>query len=504
MRLSQTIAFRLALVFVVCIVVLVSYLFFAFKENIKDTLYASEHEKAVQVVSTVSPMVEMYLYLDQEDAAKQVLTSLIGNTNIEAVALIDAKSGKPVFSFAAGKKDNRYEPFVITKPLLDQATKERIGILEVKYSSVFLNNLSQTAQKLLNNAILIILVVFILLLSILFYLLAPLKEIAGALKNYKPGNRLTLSNKTGSYEVKIIVDALREMDNKNHLYEGELKNINEILELKVIEKTKQLQKSNREPEVLNAVLEERVKEQTEQILESERLLVQQSKLAAMGEMIGAIAHQWRQPLNALGLMIQDIRLAKQFDELNDEYIKNFENNAMSQVNFMSKTIDDFRNFFKPNKEKIVFSIQKIIRDSVDIVGAQLKNSSISYEVVGDDFSCHGYPSEFSQVILNLISNSKDAILSHNPEHDGFIYISTFVNGDLGKIIVKDNGGGIDEEVMDKIFEPYFTTKEQGKGTGVGLYMSKLIVENHIGGFLSAKNENGGAVFEITIKISDKR
>lgn len=495
----KTIAFRISIVFAFSVIALMLYLFIAFRENVEETLLASESEKALQTVNAISPLVELYLYLNQEDIAKKSLETLSLNSNIEAIGLYEIQSGKAIYEFfRRNDADVAAKPFIIKKELKDGISGKPAWILKVSYSSVFLAKLTKSAQLLFNNILLMVGIVFVFMLSVLLYLLSPLKNLADSIKNYKPGHPFELPKTGQSMEVDTVIGALLDMEKKISGYESELKYINENLENKVAEKTRELKNLNNE-------LEERVKEQTKHILESERILVQQSKLAAMGEMIGAIAHQWRQPLNALGIIVQDVRMAHKYADISDEYIDEFEKSAMLQITFMSKTIDDFRNFFKPDKDKELFSAHKIIESSINIVNAQFKAYNIEFRVSGDDFECYGYPGEFSQVILNIISNARDAILEKReikkiPEQLGIVYIKTFTDGAAGVIEIEDNGLGIPDDIMDKIFEPYFTTKEQGKGTGVGLYMSKLIVENHIGGELLVSNGKDGAKFTIRLDI----
>ncbi len=504
----STIALRVAIVFTLSIVTLVAYLFVSFKNNIEETLTASEKEKAAQTVNTIAPLVELYLYLNQEEITKKTLDTLSQNSNIEAVKLLEIGSGRVIYNFVRQKEKSQSDSFVIAKILQDGLTGQPQWELEVRYSSVFLHKLSISALSLLNKILLMVGIVFLFLLAVLLYFLAPLKKVANAIKNYKPGSTLDLPAHTDTAEVGTIVYALKEMESKIVRYESELRDVNETLEVKITEKTKELQSTNYELESLNSVLEERVDEQTRQILEGERLLVQQSKLAAMGEMIGAIAHQWRQPLNALGIMVQDVKMAYDYSELSESYIDTFESDAMSQIQFMSKTIDDFRNFFKPSKEKTAFAIHKVVGNAIHIIEAQVRAANIECTFGGDDFECYGYPGEFSQVVLNLISNAKDAIIQKRenigtPAMKGFITIHTSVDNDFGTITVKDNGCGIPHEIIDKIYEPYFTTKEQGKGTGIGLYMSKLIIENHIGGYLGVESDANGSVFTIRFLLDTK-
>lgn len=505
-RYTDTIAFKVSVAFTLSVALLLSYLAFSFKANIKDALSASEKEKAIQAVDTLIPIIGLHLYLGQEETAVKTLERFASNGNIEAVKLYSIADNRAIYSFSRQNANTaNHEPFIITKTLQDELTKADVWRLEVLYSSVFLQKLSLYANNLLNNIFIIVGIIFFVLLLSLLYLLSPLKQVANAIKNYKPGSKLQLTIRSPSHEVETIANALMEMESKIQEYEKQLEEINDTLELKIAEKTQKLQDANNELERINNGLESRVKEQTKQMLENERLLIQQSKLAAMGEMIGAIAHQWRQPLNALGILVQDIREEQKYSGLTEEYLLNLEHECMKQINFMSDTIDDFRNFFKPNKEKASFSIQNVIKSAMQIISAQLKSSNIEISMEGGDFVCFGYSGEFSQVILNLISNAKDAILDKRAKlqlkEKGLIVIKTSAAGAFGTVTVSDNGCGIQQEIIDKIFDPYFTTKEQGRGTGLGLYMSKLIVEKHIGGNLQAQSSPQGSTFTIRLKTS---
>ncbi|MBF0338496.1 MAG: response regulator [Nitrospirae bacterium] len=267
---------------------------------------------------------------------------------------------------------------------------------------------------------------------------------------------------------------------------------------------------------LNTHLQQKVSEEIEKRRINEQILIQQSKLAAMGEMINAIAHQWRQPLHAVALMVHDIKDAYIYKELDMDYMDNSIKRIMEQLNFMSKTIDDFRTFFKPSKEKTLFDVETAIREIFSLMDTQLKNNNISYSIAAlcggdapDDVSDKrafvlGYPNEFKHVVLNLINNARDAI-SENikygliSETDGCIVCS--ISRMDGKVFIRveDNGGGITEDIKDKIFNPYFTTKLANKGTGVGLYMAKVIIENNMDGRLTFSNTEAGSAFTIELK-----
>ena len=224
------------------------------------------------------------------------------------------------------------------------------------------------------------------------------------------------------------------------------------------------------------------KEQQKQIKNRDQILQQQSKMAQMGEMVGSIAHQWRQPLNEVGINIQKLKYDYKSNIIDESFINEFIDRNKQTINFMSRTIDDFRNFFRVDKAKENFSIKSAIKNTISMQSSQLNNHNITLDITGDDFKIDGFQNEFQQVILNLINNAKDALIQ-NKIKDPTINIILQNN----TITVTDNAGGIPEEVINRIFEPYFTTKEQGAGTGMGLYMSKMIIENNMGGILRVSN-----------------
>jgi signal transduction histidine kinase len=243
-------------------------------------------------------------------------------------------------------------------------------------------------------------------------------------------------------------------------------------------------------------LERRVKEAIEENTKHLEMLQQQSKLAQMGEMMGAIAHQWRQPLNALALNIQELPYIHEDGELDKKFLDGFVNKSMNILNFMSKTIDDFRNFFKKDKESKAFSVIDAINDTLSIQSAQLKSHHISVQIEGESFEVLGYKNEFQQVILNLISNAKDALLESNTKEP---QILVKLDSEQKLILIEDNAGGIPSDIIDRVFEPYFSTKEQGKGIGIGLYMSKIIIEHNMKGTLRVTNTKSGARFIIAFE-----
>ena len=264
---------------------------------------------------------------------------------------------------------------------------------------------------------------------------------------------------------------------------------------------------------LGNLLQERLRREAEQALQEEsaerllameelrqkdQLLLQQSRQAAMGEMLGNIAHQWRQPLNSLGLIVQELPIMYGLGKMDKGYLENNVQKAKQVIFHMSQTIDDFRNFFTPNKAKVPFEIGEVIRKTLSLVENSLLSQRIKTSVImAREASISGYPNEFSQVLLNILLNARDAF-AEKMIAEPQIEIAVATDDVATSITVTDNAGGIPEEILGRVFEPYFTTKASDKGTGIGLFMAKTIIEKNMNGRLSVSNTREGAAFRIEI------
>jgi signal transduction histidine kinase len=269
----------------------------------------------------------------------------------------------------------------------------------------------------------------------------------------------------------IVVEELNRMVN-NIYHKIEVTNIN-----------KQLQE-------LNQTLDKKVQEEIEKNKEKDHMMYHQSRLAAMGEMIGNIAHQWRQPLTAISTIIQTIEYKEKRKKLDSEFLYKQTELAKQIVSQMSQTIDDFRNFFKPNKLKESFLINDVLKHNIKFLSVQFKSKDI--EVVfneNDNIELLSYKNELSQAILNILNNAKDALLTNNDNTRKLIFMCTDIDNTNNKIdiILQDNAGGIPNDIINKIFDPYFTTKHQSHGTGIGLYMTKQIIETNMKGKIRVEN-----------------
>ncbi len=323
----------------------------------------------------------------------------------------------------------------------------------------------------------------------------PVSVISRLATQVAAGDLMVRSTLKRRDEIGVLSDSFNQMIDSLRLSKKHLENYNQELESQVSKRTHELADLNKD-------LDKRIKDEVAQRQKQEALLIHQSRLAAMGEMIGAIAHQWRQPLNALSLVQQNLQIRYKMNKLDDDFMAHSMEKSDRLIQKMSSTIDDFRNFFKPNKHIEPFNINSVIQSTADLLDAQLKNNNIKLDIIcKEDLIINGFHGEFSQVILNLINNAKDILIERKITEPVITIETEKYNNNLISITVKDNGGGIQEAIMDKIYDPYFTTKEEGKGTGIGLYMSKMIVENNMSGKLHAFNDSTGANFVIELKIN---
>jgi PAS domain S-box-containing protein len=266
----------------------------------------------------------------------------------------------------------------------------------------------------------------------------------------------------------------------------------QILEERVKQQTKEL-------EELNRTLEKRVQEEIKKNEEKQKILFMQSRFASLGQMIANIAHQWRQPLTELNWVLFSLKNA--FKKSNSKEFDRSYKEAQQIISNMSNTIEDFSNFFNPNKKKRLFVIQDSINDALNILSNHLQKEEITIKKDFIDIKVEGISNELSQVIINLIQNAKDAFsINHIENKTIWISISKIElkSKPFAKIVIEDNAGGIDEKYIDKIFEPYFSTKHASTGTGIGLFMSHMIIQNSLNGIITVENGEKGARFIITI------
>lgn len=294
--------------------------------------------------------------------------------------------------------------------------------------------------------------------------------------------------------VAIRYDVTKEVMLKKELLkkEAEYEELNRSLEKRVEEQTRELKE-------LNKTLEERVKDEIAKNEDKQRVMFWQSRHASLGQMLANIAHQWRQPLTELSLAMFSIKKAMQSDD--KDGVAKFYDESKNIIKNMSNTIDDFTNFFTPQKEKYYFNITESIKESLGLLDNMINDEVITVKTDFTDIEVLGVTNELTQVIINLINNSKDAFLS-NGILIKEINISSKKDDGFAVIEVQDNAGGIPKENIEKIFEPYFTTKHKSRGTGLGLFMSKMICEQGLNGTMDVSSKKNTTTFTIKIPLED--
>lgn len=398
-------------------------------------------------------------------------------------------------SVTIGKFNDKNNNFIISIPIV---LNNKWGELHIVYSTEKLQEEVEKAEKIKQDEVTssvrkaIVVSVFlavVLLLTSYFFVkrvLAPIMVLTETAKRMATGNldiSDTLSGIKSNDEIGQLSTSFIYMSTKLNASYKALSVLNKNLEYK----TQELQE-------LNASLEERVTSKVAKIREQEKMIIAQSRLAVMGEMMSMIAHQWRQPLATATLMIANEKIKLMAEGKDSD---NVLDKISDMVIYLSGMIDDFQTYFKPNKSSEKISTQILIERTVHIIQTRLEHERVKLHLEKiEEQTIETYPNEVVQVLINIINNSIDAFIERKVA-ERHIRICVYRGDDDVTISVEDNGGGIGNEIIGNIFEPYFSTKSKN-GTGLGLYMAKMIIEKHIGGTLRVVNVSNGARFTIVL------
>lgn len=334
------------------------------------------------------------------------------------------------------------------------------------------------------------------------YLSNPKNEETEAYIKLDTNDELGLMAKGINSQVKQIKTSLK---NDRKLIEEATNTLHELKEGrfgKRITSDASSQELNTLKNVMNEMidnLENKIQEEITNRSNQEKLLVQQSKLAAMGNMLGNIAHQWRQPISEINAILMEVEAIARYDTLKTKFLLKSIANCYDVTEHMSSTIGDFQNFFQPSKEKEYFNVHEVCLSAISVINASLKFHNIELEFnINENKDVYGYPREFAHAILNILSNSKDVLQDRKIQNPKII-LSIKTGKQYTIMRIEDNAGGIKSENIDMIFEPYFTTKHATQGTGIGLYMTKMIIENNMNGIVNVENSKEGALFTIKLQ-----
>lgn len=461
-------------VFSVVLLVLFIYIIerYQITSNITSQFIKSEKARNDLLVNTISPIISINLSLGLLDANDEYLDEIIKqNPDIEILKITDL-SNNIIYYYQQHTKIKKSADNYLNHDIIDNVTNNTLAKLELyisqdRYAKLLEDNNTTTIEIFFITFI--ILIIFLLLLKKEFL---SLRELSNNIQNYDPQkNNFPLNKSDNGDEVGVIHNAIIDMVERIHSY------------------TQLIEKSQQEKEETNL------------------LLAQQSKMACLGEMLSSITHQWKQPLSVISTVNVKLKVGSDLNLITQDKINKDTQAIENQLNFMTQTLKDFSNFFMPDKELVKFSPKEAIESIMTLFGSDYDSNNIKVTInqktSDETATILSYNNEFRQVILNLLTNAKDAIVEQNSS-DRRIDILITSDNKYTRISIQDYAGGINDSVKDKLFDPYITTKKEGKGTGIGLYMSKRIIEDSMGGVLSVSNQNGGALFIIALPFKAEK
>ena len=450
--------------------------------SLQKMLLHSESEKMTLMLNTLKPTMAYYITFNQEEQFEQLLETILQTKGIEAIR-VEFTDKKSILK--QRKRHNTSEKlFSYKTELIDPFTHQKIANVKIEYSNIYATSLQ---KEILTFQVYLFL--FALFLFSLFFLyvkldLNALRQIAKTLHEYSKSKKIQTIERTDnrSQEIQTIANVANTMMYDIQQYVQELKKF-------------------------NATLQDQIKIEVQKVQKHEKLMLHQSRQAAMGEILESIAHQWRQPLNIISVSIANLEVESMLGKIDQNSLQEKLALIVANTNYMSDTIDDFRNFLNPLSKTEVFDPKKSIEDVCMILQDELKAHNIHHTIIEEEnLLIEGVENELKQLFFILINNAKDAIKNRINDTEllgGEITICITKDGDKGIISVEDNGGGIQEEIIDSVFEPYFSTKSASHGTGIGLYIGKNIVCKKFHGSLSVQNTDHGCCFSIKIPLQGK-
>jgi signal transduction histidine kinase len=459
LKITYNSSIRAKIIFLIFIVTTsISTLFSYYNHSVKKAYMTNELEKNIDrkikrlSQNLVLPLWEVDadwvdMIADTEMLDKEISAMYVTGEGHLNVCKIRDKNGEIINSCSIEEKET---PFISRSLKIIRDTQE-IGSVTMDISDHHLNNL--LFENLVSNFIATLLIILFLSITLYLvldiYILNPLKK---------------------------ILDAVQTATNNDYTKKVDIKQNDEIGEL---------------AQGFNTMISS--------ILDKEEMLITQSRQAAMGEMISMIAHQWRQPITVIAMGANNLLINVELENIEPETIKTTANRILEQTVHLSKTIDDFRNFFSPNKHRELVLVNDILEENFEVIGKSLENNNIALEKEYNSTTpIFIYSRELMQVFINILKNAKEAMVEHKIKNPT-ITVITKEDENHVCISICNNGTAIPDDIILKIFDPYFTTKDEKNGTGLGLYMSKTIIEKHLHGSINAENQkNGGVCFTMTL------
>jgi len=451
---------------------------YQFSKNIMQQFIKSKKSKNYLLINTISPIIALNISLGLESANQEYLNQIVKqNNDLEFLELKDVNKNvlytyvkdSNVHSNKGTNSVNFY-----SKNIVDSVFNENVGFIDLHFSD---KEFREVEEKNTETTISIFFITFILLFIFIFIIkkeFKDLKQLNRSLLNYDPKlNNLNLSISKREDEVGVIHNTIRSMVEKINSHALDL-------------------------DVVNQSLENKVEERTKELLRQDNILTAQSKQAVMGEMIRMIAHQWRQPLSTITLQISNLEISRMMGRVVD---KKQEEDTLRQISdtiiYLSDTIDDFQTYFRTDKESTSIEVHELLQKVVNFAIPRIEAREIDLKIKkSKNIYVNVYINELVQVILNIVNNAIDSFKGVQRENK-FIDLYAKEKGDRVEIYITDNGCGILEENLAKLFEPYFSTKGKN-GTGLGLYMSQKIIEKQFDGKIDVKSSPEGTSFIVTI------
>ena len=454
-------------------IVVVLPIYAAMNMYIIESAKEAETEKISLLLDTYTPLVGIKLYLEQDKEIDELIENMLKTDGIVGVKLFNKDNNLIKSKIAKETNKNIYTREIYSP--VDE--KDEIGSMKLYYSNDKLNSYTQKIIATFSILGLFLISSFFIVYGYIRKDFVALGKISSALKTYSETKEVKLiahTDKT-SAEISTIGEVANEMF------------------LNIADSMEKLKEFNEE-------LENKVKNGVEKQKKQEEIMLHQSRQVAMGEMVESIAHQWRQPLNIIGLAISaiDVEYMMRDGKVPHDVFEEKKKVIDSSIKYMSDTIDDFRNFLDSSETDETFNLKECVLSVTELLKEQMKNYKTELFVkIDDECIVSGSQREFKQVIYILINNSKDAIIA-NKKSNGTIDISLAIDNGKIKLVTCDNGGGVEEGIIKNIFEPYFSTKKKTTGTGVGLYIAKRIIEDKMNGEIKAYNKDDGCCFSITL------
>jgi C4-dicarboxylate-specific signal transduction histidine kinase len=448
----------------------------------------AENSRNTLLINTFMPIIETNLAFGLIESNREYLNQICkDNSNIAKITLVNTL-GEELYHYesiqtSVDAKGND----TITKQLMDKETGSVLGTLQVQFSRFYVEKILREHQYFSMQIFAMFLLIIVVVVALLQRAFRPMGYLLRQINAFEPDrDNFQLERTDKSDEIGVIQNAIVDMIDRIELHTRELRELNQTLEEKILSRTLALNAKR-------IALEEEIKK----VKEQEEMLISQSRLAAMGEMMSMIAHQWRQPLATSSLMITNYKIKTMLETKTNELRDDVLDSISDTLLYLSETIDDFQTYFKPDNHKDTFELHTLLERTYNFSKARLHNYDVSLHIdCVKGLVVETYFNELVQVVLNIINNAIDAIVeSKTLRKDVFITCKQQEGSTI--IEIRDTGGGIAPEVLGHLFEPYFSTKGKN-GTGLGLYMARMIVEKHIEGALKVENTDVGACFSVVL------